>query len=299
MTYHIEIRKLAINLILQHGIVKISKFLKISRITLWRWQSRGVDAIKRVYKNLLFEKIKFELENCLMIEGTRNAGEIACFIKELHHIDISKKTIYKYIKRLNYTRKRIRTRGICKGDLKALTESYCEKYKESFQKNNLIVAIDEAGYTEKLIRTYGYSKIGKPCIIKVRGSWVNHSLLMAINSNGEKEFIIKKGAIKRNDFEYFIDSLNLDECSTLVMDNASIHKNLCLTTKPNILYTPPYSPEFNPIELCFGITKGYFRKNNTPNVKNTIDLVEKSVSILTPKMITSCFHHVYKNFIDV
>jgi len=62
MTYHIEIRKLAINLILQHGIVKISKFLKISRITLWRWQSRGVDAIKRVYKSLLFEKIKFELE---------------------------------------------------------------------------------------------------------------------------------------------------------------------------------------------------------------------------------------------
>ena len=67
MTYHIEIRKLAINLILQHGIVKISKFLKISRITLWRWQSRGVDAIKRVYKSLLFEKIKFELENCLMV----------------------------------------------------------------------------------------------------------------------------------------------------------------------------------------------------------------------------------------
>ena len=65
MTYHIEIRKLAINLILQHGIVKISKFLKISRITLWRWQSRGVDAIKRVYKSLLFEKIKFELEGFL------------------------------------------------------------------------------------------------------------------------------------------------------------------------------------------------------------------------------------------
>jgi transposase len=298
MTYRLEVRKLAIKMILEYGVLKTSKLLKISRITLWRWQANGVEIFKRVFKSHLFETIKNKLEDILMIQGTRNAIEIANYFKESLNITISKKTIYKYIKKIGYSRKRIRTRGICKGDLEALTKSFCARYKESYHMNNLMVAVDESGHSEKTVRMYGYSKIGNPCIMKVNGSWINHSLLMAINSEGEKAFIIKKGAIKKDDFEEFVDSLNLDESSTLVLDNASIHKNLCLTTKPNILYTPPYSPEFNPIELCFGITKGYFREGNNNNTDIT-HLINQSVTFLTPTMIKNCFEHVQKNFIGV
>ena len=41
----------------------------------------------------------------------------------------------------------------------------------------------------------------------------------------------------------------------LIMDNASIHKKLTLDRSTNVIYTPPYSPEYQPIELCFSQVK--------------------------------------------
>ena len=110
-----------------------------------------------------------------------------------------------------------------------------------------IGSLDECGFSERLKPLYGYSPIGKPLILKTSGSWVHHSLLLAVFSDGRKAHMVKKGAIKRVDFVKFIDTLKLDAKTMLVMDNASIHKRMELQTTPDICYRPPYSPEFNPI----------------------------------------------------
>ncbi len=51
----------------------------------------------------------------------------------------------------------------------------------------------------------------------------------------------------------------------ILHDNARIHhytklKKYCSDNKINLIYTPPYSPEFNPIELVFSEIKTIFRK---------------------------------------
>ena len=133
-------------------------------------------------------------------------------------------------------------------------------------------------------------------IIKTSGSWVNHSLLMAVFSDGQKSHMIKKGAIKRDDFVQFIDSLNLGADTMLLMDNASIHKGMQLQTKPDICYTPPYSPEFNPIELCFSQLKRSFRKRNTGE-HAVQGLIDGTVQDLSPDAIKACFRHVLTTFV--
>ena len=43
--------------------------------------------------------------------------------------------------------------------------------------------------------------------------------------------------------------------SIVVMDNAAIHADispLIEAASAKVIYTAPYSPELNPIELCFG-----------------------------------------------
>lgn len=50
--------------------------------------------------------------------------------------------------------------------------------------------------------------------------------------------------------------------SILVLDGASIHKDDRLVTMVNdmgavVVYLPPYSPEFNPIEKVFALVKRY------------------------------------------
>ena len=62
---------------------------------------------------------------------------------------------------------------------------------------------------------------------------------------------------------YFLPLIERD--SFLVMDNASIHNErelrIILAAKNiTLIKLPPYSYDFNPIELVFGITKGYVRR---------------------------------------
>ena len=62
---------------------------------------------------------------------------------------------------------------------------------------------------------------------------------------------------------YFLPLIERD--SFLVLDNASIHNErelrIILAGKNiTLVKLPPYSYDFNPIELVFGITKGYVRR---------------------------------------
>ena len=47
----------------------------------------------------------------------------------------------------------------------------------------------------------------------------------------------------------------------------------------NVLYTPPYSPWFNPIENIFGNIKTYFRKNKS--ISSSFNLVKSTTIIDT------------------
>lgn len=54
--------------------------------------------------------------------------------------------------------------------------------------------------------------------------------------------------------------------SVLIMDNCSIHHGgrvaeLAKARGVRLLYLPPYSPDFNPIEKAFGILKAHLRRN--------------------------------------
>jgi len=54
--------------------------------------------------------------------------------------------------------------------------------------------------------------------------------------------------------------------SVLVMDNAKIHHdeemiNLIERIGCRILFLPPYSPDYNPIELAFSTLKAWFKGN--------------------------------------
>lgn len=53
--------------------------------------------------------------------------------------------------------------------------------------------------------------------------------------------------------------------STIVMDNARIHKNAAMLAEVEergyrVLYLPAYSPDYNPIELAFSAIKSYVRR---------------------------------------
>jgi transposase len=77
------------------------------------------------------------------------------------------------------------------------------------------------------------------------------------------------------------------------MDNLSSHKRTVVRERIEaagaaLLFLPPYSPDFNPIEKAFSRLKAMLRKAGERTVSGLRDLIGKLVDIFQP---TECANH--------
>ena len=89
--------------------------------------------------------------------------------------------------------------------------------------------------------------------------------------------------------------------TVILLDNHSMHKTKEVREAAEnkgytLLYTPPYSPEFNPIELAFGITKSIFYKLRYTDSfgDDMLSCINSCLDHLTVTSISRCFRHVNK-----
>jgi transposase len=139
-----------------------------------------------------------------------------------------------------------------------------------------LVFIDESAANERTRdRKYGWSPQGFKAtdILPIKRSqrW---SILPALTVDGYLDgTLIYQGSITADIFESWIENTVLPQCgsnggdrSILIMDNASIHKSntlkqLCIAANVDLVFLPPYSPDFNPIEATFGDLKAWVKRN--------------------------------------
>ena len=67
--------------------------------------------------------------------------------------------------------------------------------------------------------------------------------------------------------------------AVLVMDNCSIHKSneidaLIQSVEARIIYLPPYSPDFSPIENCWSKIKGILRTLEARTYRDLLTALE-------------------------
>ena len=83
---------------------------------------------------------------------------------------------------------------------------------------------------------------------------------------------------------------------TVVMDNLSSHKDkyiedIFLEKGINILYLPPYTPEYNPIEMMWAKIKHFLRKNRSQNIEELKKNISKAYTNITKDDIKGWFNH--------
>lgn len=137
------------------------------------------------------------------------------------------------------------------------------------------VYLDECGFALNLHRLYGWSPKGQRCQEVVpfnRGK--NRSVLGAYgfpgadNPTGMWALEQCLGAWNTQTFEAFVAHAllpHLPPGSVLILDNARIHhgaglKETVEAARCRLLYLPPYSPDFSPIELVWSWVKAEVRK---------------------------------------
>ncbi|KAF7335978.1 DDE family endonuclease [Mycena sanguinolenta] len=196
--------------------------------------------------------------------------EIQEQIASVHGIEISLSTITRTLKRLGMTSKKLsRTAAERCEDSRREFVLEVGKYPPEY-----LVTADEAAVN--ILTTYrnnGWSYRGlrapKKCNF-VRG--IRYSLLPAITIDGLIYTHVKVGGYNGEQFVEWLEGLLQvmnpypAPHSVLILDNCRIHhvddvQEMCDAKGVKLLYLPPYSPDFNPIEECFSWIKHYIRRN--------------------------------------
>jgi transposase len=151
--------------------------------------------------------------------------------------------------------------------VKAARDAWYEQFAEV--PVNQLVFLDEFGATTAMQRTHGRAMPGERVISKVpHGHWKMISTIAAMSVNGIVASASFDGATNTELFVIFVREALvpiLKPGQVLVMDNLPAHKSaqidrLIEPTGARVLRLPPYSPDFNPIEMAISKIKTMLRK---------------------------------------
>jgi len=148
---------------------------------------------------------------------------------------------------------------------------------------NQLVFLDEFAATTTMQRTHGRAPRGQRVVCKVpHGHYKSLSTIAAMAVGGMVAAASFDGATDTELFTTFVrESLVpvLQAGQVVIMDNLRSHhaaevQRLIASAGCQVLYLPPYSPDFNPIELAISKIKTLLRKEARRTVEGVLEAIE-------------------------
>jgi len=246
-----------------HSIRKAAKLCKVSKSTAQRWLTDHMCLVSKIRKcrpatrlAVALPQVKTMLLECpftTCIEMGRSIG-------------VSRELVRRCIHKIGFSYKKARYYGIAKNGL-ALTKQFLIRRDAYIAEGRPIYSVDETGFGRF---SYNYSMGWAPCghqlrVLKKEPRQTSTSVIACASSTGWVNYTRHTGGVNRLIFCTFLRSLDLPHGSVILLDNASIHRGTevweaCRDKGFTILFVPPYSPWFNPIESCFSIIKRTYPK---------------------------------------
>lgn len=131
-----------------------------------------------------------------------------------------------------------------------------------------LVFLDECGVKTNLTRTHGRALEGTRLVAKVPyGHWKSTTFVAGIGLRGWVAPLVIDGALNGELFRAYVEQQlapQLHSGDVLILDNLACHKvagvrEALERVGADVLYLPPYRPDFNPIEQAFSKLKRLLR----------------------------------------
>jgi transposase len=161
-----------------------------------------------------------------------------------------------------------------------------------------LVFIDETGATTRMARLRGRSARGQRCRAAVpHGHWKTTTFTAGLRLNGFTAPLVLDGPMTGDVFLAYVEQMlvpTLSPGDTVIMDNLPAHKILGVRTAIEaagaaILYLPPYSPDFNPIEQAFAKLKALLRKAAARTIDDLWSIIAHAIDLFTPDECANFF----------
>lgn len=160
--------------------------------------------------------------------------------------------------------------------------------------------LDESGAHLGLTRLYGRAVPGQRVVEATPGySGPHYTLIATLGWQEVTAPWIFEGPINRLAFEAYVCSQllpTLRRGDILVMDNLSAHtgetiRHLIEAQGVRLEFLPPYSPDFNPIELCWSKVKTALRAAKARTLDALVEAVAEALHSISFTDIQNWFAH--------
>jgi transposase len=163
-----------------------------------------------------------------------------------------------------------------------------------------LVFLDESGLNLSMARSHAWVKKGQEHIERTPMNWgTNLTLLGAMRSTGWILLSTMFATTNAERFVYWLKAKLLPRLKSgdvLVLDNLRAHLDyrvvpLCLAVGVRVIYLPPYSPDFNPIEPGWALQKQHVRRY-APRTRDALLRVARRARFrVTPEHCRNWFLH--------
>ena len=158
--------------------------------------------------------------------------------------------------------------------------------------------IDETGANTKMARLRGRSRRGTRCRAPVQhGHWKTTTFTAALTIDGLRAPMLLDGPMDGEAFRAYVAQVlapELCQGDIVIMDNLPAHKvsgirETIEAKGATLLYLPPYSPDFNPIELAFSKLKALLRKAAARIIEGPWDAITLAIKHFSPQKCQNFF----------
>ena len=149
-----------------------------------------------------------------------------------------------------------------------------------------------------MARTHGRAPRGERLRAAVpHGHWNTTTFVAGLTLRGMTSPFVLSGPINRTAFETYVEKVLVPELrpgDIVIMDNLSSHKgprvrSMIETAGAELLFLPPYSPDFNTIENAFAKLKAMLRKAAERTVEGLWTAIGGIINTFTPAECANYF----------
>ncbi len=160
--------------------------------------------------------------------------------------------------------------------------------------------LDESGVNLGLTRLFGRAAPGRRVVEATPGdSGPHYSLLAALGLQGLQAPWILEGSMDGAAFAVYTRQIllpTLQAGDIVVIDNLAFHKGpyirqLIESVGAHLEFLPPYSPDLNPIELCWSKIKTALRAAKARTFEALVDALADAFQSVSPQDIDAWFAH--------
>ena len=161
-----------------------------------------------------------------------------------------------------------------------------------------LVFIDETWASTNMARLRGRAPKGERLRTGIpHGHWRTTTFVAGLRLTGMVAPMVLDGPINGHAFQAYVDQVLVPQLrlgDIVIMDNLGSHKGRAVraaieATGAVLLYLPPYSPDFNPIENAFSKFKALLRKAAERTVEALWDTIGTLIPAITPTECANFF----------